>query len=152
MNKTIVCLIAGLIFFISFTGRSSGQIALIINKNNPTEDIAWQDLKQMFLGKKTTFPNGKNIVLAEHADLKEKFYKSLLDWSLLKVKKQWMRLIFSGQNSSAPEEFSNSTALKEFILNNEGAIAFIDPVEVDDTVKIIAIDGKKFDDEKYPLK
>lgn len=151
MQRNRITLIVCLILFICFTNVAHAQIAIVVNNDNPVADISMSELKQIYLGKKTTFPDGKNIVLAEYTDLKETFYAILLDWSVTKMKKHWMGLIFSGTSSSVPKEFKQSSGLKDFILRNEGAIAFMDLAEVDKNVKLLTINGKKPGSKDYPL-
>ncbi|MFH2141127.1 MAG: hypothetical protein ABIJ97_01795 [Bacteroidota bacterium] len=152
MKKNSIKLVVCIILFFCCADVSYSQIAVVVNKSNPVNNISTSELKQIYLGKKTIFPDGKNIVLAEYADLKEKFYNILLGWSVIKVKKHWLSLIFSSTSSSAPKEFKRTGELKDFILKNEGAIAFVDLSEVDKSLKILTIDGKKPVNKDYLFK
>jgi ABC-type phosphate transport system substrate-binding protein len=152
MKKNIMKLIVYSIFFFCSANISLAQIVIAVNKNNPVNDISMSELKQIYLGKKTTFPDGKNIVLGEYADLKEAFYDILLGWSVVKVRKHWLGLIFSGTSSSAPKEFKRFGELKDFISQNEDAIAFIDLADIDKKVKLVTIDGKNPGSKNYPFK
>ncbi len=141
-----------IIIVVCFANFLHAQIKIIVNKNNPTNNITIVELKQIYLGNKTTFSNGKNIILMEQNNIKERFYDQLLGWSTLKIKKYWMRLIFSGENSIAPKEFKNLNRLKDFILANEGAIAFVHLTEPDTTLKFLTVEGMKPENKDYPLK
>lgn len=127
------------------------QTAIIVNKNNPLNEVSLSELKQIFLAQRTTFQNGQSIELAEFAKIKPEFYNQLLGWTVLKVKKHWMGLIFSGMHSSAPKEFKLASELVEYIQNNEGAIGFVDVSEVDKRVKTLFINGKNVNNKDYPL-
>ena len=151
MQRNRITLIICVIPFIFFANAAHAQIAIAVNKDNPVDDISMSELKQIYLGKKTIFPDGKNIALAEYADLKETFYDILLDWSVIKMKKHWMGLIFSGTSSSVPKEFKRVEELKDFISKNEGAVAFMDLAEVDKNVKLLTINGRKPGSKDYPL-
>lgn len=151
-NRNIIKRLLYIILFICFTDVSTAQIAIVVNKNNPIDDISIAELKRIYLAKKTVFSLGNNIVLAEYADLKEKFYDILLDWSLIKYRKHWMKLIFSGESYGAPKEFDRPDDLKEFISKNANAIAFIALSDADDNVKILTVDGKNPWSKDYPFK
>ena len=152
VNRNIIKYILYVILLICFTKVATAQIAIVVSKENPVNDISLSELKQIYLGTRTIFSDGKNIVLVEYLDLKEKFYDILLGWSLIKYKKHWMKLIFSGESSSAPKEFKSANKLKDFIIANEGAIAFIALVDVDDNMKVLTIDRKKTGSRDYPFK
>lgn len=151
MQRNRITLSIYAVLLICFANAADAQIAIAVNKDNPVDDISMSELKQIYLGKKTSFPDGKNIVLAEYADLKKTFYDILLDWSVTKMKKHWMGLIFSGTSSSAPKEFRQSGELKDFILRNEGAIAFMNLAEADKNVKLLTVNGKRPGSKDYPL-
>lgn len=152
VNRNIIKRLLYIILFICFTDVSTAQIAIVVNKNNPIDDISIAELKRIYLAKQTVFSRGKNIVLAEYADLKEEFYDILLDWSLIKYKRHWMKLIFSGESYGAPKEFDRTDDLKEFISKNVNAIAFIALSDADDNVKILTVDGKNPWSKDYPFK
>lgn len=152
VNRNIIKRLLYVILFIFFTNVSTAQIAIVVNKNNPIDDISIAELKRIYLAKKTVFSLGNNIVLAEYADLKEEFYDILLDWSLIKYKRHWMKLIFSGESYGAPKEFDRTDNLKEFISKNVNAIAFIALSDADDNVKILTVDGKNPGSKDYPFK
>ncbi len=61
---------------------------------------------------------------------------------MIKYKKHWMNLIFSGKNKLAPEELRGAKKVLEFIMDNEGGIAFLKAAEVTSDLKVISIDGK----------
>ena len=152
VNRNIIKHILYVILLICFTKVATAQIAIVVSKENPVNDISLSELKQIYLGTRTIFSDGKNIVLAEYLDIKEKFYDILLGWSLIKYKKHWMKLIFSGESSAAPKEFKSANKLKDFIIANEGTIAFIALVDVDDNMKVLTIDRKKTGSRDYPFK
>lgn len=142
-------LIILIIINICFTNISFSQCVIVVNKHNPINDISFSELQKIYSGEETNFSSGKNITLLEYKELKEQFYDILFDWSLIKLKKYWMRLIFSGEVSIAPIEYENSNRIIEQIKVIEGAISFIKLSEVVDDVKIITIDGKKPSDKNY---
>lgn len=144
--------IMSLIGIILFATVSYAQIIVVVNYENPIEDISLLELKQMYLGEIISFSNGERVVLAEHADLKEMFCETILDLSLLQFKKHWMRLIFSGNNSTAPTAFENLKKLKNYIIDNKGAIAFVNLTDVDKHLKILTINGNKVGSDAYPFK
>jgi len=152
INRNIVKWILYLVLFICFTNTAAAQIGIVVNNNNPINDISITELKQIYLAKQTMFSEGNNIVLAEYTDIKEQFYDILLGWSVLKYNKYWMKLIFSGESDATPKEFNISEELIIFVSKNINAIAFISIKDADEKVKILTVDGKNSRSKDYPFK
>jgi ABC-type phosphate transport system substrate-binding protein len=149
MKKLLIIKIIALM--IGLSSISYAQIVIVVNKSNPLNEISINELKQIFLAQRTSFQNGKSIELAEYAKSKPKFYDQLFGWTVLKIKKHWMGLIFSGMHSSTPKEFKLASELIEYIQNNDGVIGFMDLSEVDKRVKTLLINGKSVNNRDYPL-
>lgn len=149
-NKLILILI--LLLPLCNTNALFAQIAIVVNKNNPVENISIKEIQKIFLGEKTTFSASTSIVIGLNSEMKEEFIKILFNWSDINYKKHWMKRIFSGENFITPKEFERYTALKNFIVQNEGSIAFINYSDKSEDFKILTIDGKLPGSKDYPLK
>lgn len=127
-------------------------MAIIVHPENPVNNLSLVDLKRIFLGYTLTFATGDRIVLTEYSRLKERFDRQVLKMSSQKVKKHWIRMVFSGKGAVPPRQFNELPELLEFVRKHRGAIGFVPYAEADTTVKIIQIEGKKTDETDYPLK
>jgi hypothetical protein len=67
------------------------------------------------------------------------------------LKRYLMHAAFTGQELSAPKEVASAAALKQFVAHTPGAIGCILASEVDDTVKIIKVDGAAPGEVGYKL-
>lgn len=149
-NKLILILI--LIIPLCYANTLYSQIVVVVNKNNPIDNFSLKEIQKIYLGEKTTFSASTSIVIGVNTELKEDFIKILFNWSDINYKKHWMKRIFSGENFIAPKEFDRLNALKNFIVQNEGSIAFINYSDKSEDFKILAIDGKLPGSKDYPLK
>jgi len=149
--RNIIALVLTVIVFIGLADVSCAQIVIIVNKDNPIDNVSFKELQQIYLGEKLSFSNRKSIVLGVDADIKQQFIKKLFNWSEIKFKQHWMNMIFSGASYVAPKEFKRLDELVRFITLNEGSIAFIDITEVDENIKVVTVDGKLPENEDYPL-
>ena len=131
---------------------TSAQIAVVVNPENNLEEITLKDLKRFYLGEITIYKNGTDIYLIELDSLKEEFYKTTCNLSSKKIRKYWMKMIFSGENLSPPDGYENIQSALEVVIKKNGAICFVPFNEVDSTVKILKIDGYLPEDKNYPLK
>ncbi len=126
-----------------------GQIVIIVHPENPIADISREDLEHLYNGSLTTFSDGTPVTLVEHHPTAEVFYQILLNKSYIKIKKQWIRYVFSGRTASPPVEISDDKTLQEYVLTHRGAIAFFPVDEITTNVKILTVDKYPFDHEKY---
>lgn len=152
MKKSSLFLYTVAILFFTLWSPVKAQIAIIVNKNNPINNLTLDELKNIYLGKITSFSNHERIVLTEYAPLKKKFYKIVLDKSIGNVKKYWISFVLSGKSANPPIEFKDMDEIKTFVLKNPGAICFIDLSDINKGMKVLTIDGKRPGDAKYPLK
>jgi len=132
--------------------QATGPIAVIINRQNPEDGLAVEDLRHLYLGVRTAFPNGAPVVLLALPKLSARFYASALRMSPDEVKRYWIGLVFSGDSAVPPKEIANAIQLKRLVARHPGAVGFIPASEADTTVRVVDIEGKRPDDPGYPLR
>lgn len=152
MKKSMIILYILAPLFFTMPSDAEAQLAVIVNKSNSTNDLTFTDLKNIYLGKVSTFSHNTRVVLAEYAPLKKKFYKIVLGEKLGNVKKYWIAYVLSGKSGDPPIEFKNIDEVKKFVSQNPGAICFIDIADLDKSIKVLTIDGQKPVSVKYRLK
>lgn len=127
------------------------QIAVVVHPDNPVADISLSDLKRIYLGKVTSYKSGDAIVLTISQKLDEVFYELVLDMSVKRVRKHWMKIVFEGAFATPPTAFDDLAELRKFINRNKGAIGFMELSAVDSTLKTLTIEGLDPEAEEYPL-
>lgn len=132
--------------------QTSGPIAVIINRHNPEDGLAVEDLRHLYLGVRTAFPNGAPVVLLALPKLSARFYASALHMSPDEVTRYWIGQVFSGDSAVPPKEIANVIQLKRLVARHPGAVAFIPASDADTTVRVVDIEGKHPDDPGYPLR
>ncbi|MBL4583806.1 MAG: hypothetical protein JKX83_04225 [Pseudomonadales bacterium] len=129
------------LYLASYPNISSAGIAIIINNNNGLEAITLTDLKRIYMGNVSKFPNGSSIALS---DLKKKdpiraeFYEKVTRKTVKKMRGHWRQKLFAGEGIP-PKENRNSARMKAWVSDLTGAIGYIDAEDIDDTVKTILI-------------
>ncbi len=149
-GKYTICTL--ILVLLCLGSTATAQIVVVVNDSNSISDLTLDELKRIYLGKTTAFPDGKEIVLMEYSPLCEKFYKAVLNMTELKVRKHWMKVVFSGEYATPPTEYKDLDEIKNQVCKNRGAICFVGLSEVEDCMKVLTIEGKKPDDEGYPLR
>jgi hypothetical protein len=132
--------------------EASAQTAVIVHRSSAVSNVPVDELRRFFLGKTTITSSGQQITLVELSPLRGKFYKALLGLTADEVRRRWVALVFKGDATALPFELPDAPSVRKYVAEHPGAVAFIPADEVDDTVKIVRVDGKLPTDPAYPIK
>ena len=131
--------ILGVLAVMSISNAAFAEIAIIGHPDDSVGDIDTQNVKNLFLGERKSFPNGIHATPINHVvgspDRKE-FFSSVLSMAESSHKRHWKRKISSGAGNS-PEEVGSHGALLKSISSTRGSIGYIDASKVDDSVKVL---------------
>ncbi|NQV17265.1 MAG: hypothetical protein HQ534_01800 [Armatimonadetes bacterium] len=151
MTKTKYGILLVIILMTLMSSKIQGQIAVVVAKNNPVNNLTLEELRRIYLGKVTTFSNGEKIILLQYEPLMKEFYRIVLNKTPMKVRKHWIGVVFSGGSATPPREFTTIHQLSEILDKYSGVIGFIDWEDVGDNEKVITIDGIRPQEANYPL-
>lgn len=126
-------LLANLIFATDF--------AVIINKDNSQVSLSKADVKNIFLGKKTSWADGSAIspVVQDGGDAHSAFLKNIVNKSSSQFNIFWKKALFTG-TGTPPKSVSGDAAVIDYIKNNPGAIGYVSSSSVNDGVKTLAVE------------
>ena len=128
------------------------QTAVIVHRSSAVSDVKLDDLRRFFLGQGALAANGRQVILVELSPIRTRFYKRLLGLSPDDVRRRWIGVVFRGDALTLPFELDDATAVKKFVAEHPGAVAFVEVSDLDDTIKALRIDGKRPGDPLYPIK
>lgn len=148
-SHTVLFIALGTIASLS---RVDAQIAVVVHRDNPVHDLPLAALRRLYLGQTTTFNDGQRVVLLEYTPMQASFYKKALGMSPDLVHRHWIGLVFQGEDANPPQPFRDPDAVKHYVADHPGAIAFMDLRAVDATVKVIRVGGLAPADAQYPLR
>ncbi len=131
--------LAGMIFSNSLAQEK--DIIFITNKH-VTDSLSLEDIKLIYLGEKTKWVNGEDIICSILKD--EKTYYHFLD-KIIKMKsakynRYWKTQLFTGKGN-IPKFLKTNEKMINFIFKNTGSIGFISPdkLPANNIIKIIQI-------------
>ena len=149
-----VCLIA-------LAPDANGQVAaaeglaIVVHRANPIDTLTLRELRRIFMLETQTWPHGRKITVV----LREKGQPDRADAIRLicglsepEFERHVLYQTFRGSVDRAPRSIQSASAMLRFIFNTPGAIGYVHADEVDDTVKVLPIDGHLPGDVKYPLR
>lgn len=131
--------ILSVLVVMSISSAAFAEIAIVGHPEDSIGDIDTQNVRNLFLGERKSFPNGVHATPVNHVvgspDRKE-FFSTVLSMGEPSHKRHWKRKISTGSGNS-PVEVSSHDALLKTIANTPGSIGYIDASKVDDSVKVL---------------
>jgi ABC-type phosphate transport system substrate-binding protein len=122
---------------IGSTSTLSAEETVLVNGASTVAGISEDDLKDYYLGKKASWPDGSKVTVvvlkdgASHENLMKKLGKSTSQFST-----GWKKLVFTGKGSM-PEQVGSEDELVAFVAKTPGSIGYADAGKVKDGVKAI---------------
>lgn len=130
----------GVLAFLSacLTPCFAHHTAVVVNKDNPVENVTSAHLGKIIRGEVKKWPDGKNIVLVLHKDsegetetLERLNHMSATEWKAFLVAHENLILFVE----------SDADVLK-MVQGEPGAIGMIDVHSVDNSINVVHVDGK----------
>ncbi|MBV9075765.1 MAG: hypothetical protein JOZ10_19240 [Acidobacteria bacterium] len=135
-------------------GSSDQNLAIVVNLANSVSDLSKVELRTIFLGQRSYWPNGRRITIVM-LEVGHPERKALLQEVCQMTEKDYNNRIlhglFTGELFVSPKTLASPTGVRKFVFNVPGAIGYVRRSDLDDTVKVLRIEGKLPDDPEYPL-
>jgi ABC-type phosphate transport system substrate-binding protein len=133
-----------LIVLAMFDVRAADEQLVLIGHKDVADSLKKEDIKQIFLGRKTRWANDEKILFVVFAEKSTytTFLKEYVGKTVFQYKNYWKKQVFTGKGRM-PKTFKTSEEVIKYVSSTEGAISFAMSQDVpdDDSVKIIAIEN-----------
>ena len=112
------------------------------------------ELRTIFLGERNHWPNGRRItlVMMEAGQERDTVVRDVCRMSESDLRRRFLQGLLTGEVLVSPKTLATPVGVRKFVFNVPGAVGYVRPEEVDDSVKVIRIDGHLPSDTDYPLK
>lgn len=131
------------------------SLAIIVNQANTINDISLKELRTIFLGERSHWPNGRRITLVmmdPGLGERKAVLRDICRMSETEFSRHFLQGLFTGEVFVSPKTLSTPTGVRKFVFNVPGAIGYVRASDVDGTVKAIRVNGHGPDDSEYPLR
>ena len=156
MTRIVLVLVATVL--LGFGARSQAaadDVAVIVHKSNPISTLSMIQLRKIVLAQEAKWPSGGKILVwmtspgqPERAStLKIVCGMSETDYTL-----HFMHASFNGDGGDPPKAGGSGAQVRQSIAGAANGVGFIWASQVDDSVKVIAIDGARPGQPTYKLK
>jgi ABC-type phosphate transport system substrate-binding protein len=137
-------------------GHGADQtVAIIVNQSNPVENYSFDELRKIFLGERSHWPNGRRItlVMLDPAQPERKaILRDIYGMTEKDFNNHFIQGVFTGAVFVSPKTLGSSAEVRRFVFNVPGAIGYVRGSDVDQTVKVLRIDGHTPEDNDYRIK
>lgn len=115
---------------------AAGDLVVITNTGSGVAKLTRDEAVNIFMGRYKKLPSGMAALPVDENGEKALFYRALLGKELPEIQSYWARLVFSGQGSP-PRQMENADEVIEIVVNNKGAIGYVDRKKVNTRVKVV---------------
>jgi ABC-type phosphate transport system substrate-binding protein len=135
------------------TAAQTGDVAVVINTDNPATKISRADLRKIFAGEKRSWPAGLPIRLFVRAPGTHErvMLLRLLGMTESEYKQYWTTQVFRGEAEAEPVALPSNGMQREAVVNYRGAIALVDAQDIKPGMKVIRVEGFMPGEDGYPL-
>jgi ABC-type phosphate transport system substrate-binding protein len=134
---------------------AEGDLAIIVNSTNPVEGMSLPELRKIFLGERSHWPNGRRItlVMMEPGQPERKaLIREVCQMNENDFSRHFLQGVFTGEVFVSPKTLASPVGVRKFVFNVPGAIGYIRASDLDSTVKAIRVDGRLPSDREYSLR
>jgi ABC-type phosphate transport system substrate-binding protein len=106
--------------------------AIVIGHPNVEDTLTRDEVKQIFLGRKTRWNDDSKIVFViyREKDVYDAFLKEYVNKTIFQYTNYWKKQVFTGKGRM-PKSFKTCEEVMEFVSSTEGAISFVLANDVD---------------------
>ena len=140
-------LLAGLLVFLWMETPStqSPYLVVIVNKENPVKTLPVAEVRRIFMKQSRMWSNAEPMVPVDWdstAAIRDVFSRQVLNRSVREMAEYWVQQSMT-QGLSPPSTQRSARAVLRFVASVPGAISYVSPGDVDETVAVIKITGLK---------
>lgn len=122
-------------------GATTGQqIVVIAAANSPIEELAHEEIADIFLGRKARLADGTRVIPLDQPEgsaARDAFYLEYTGKSAAQVKAHWSKIIFTGKGQP-PAQARDAEAARARVAKNPSLLAYVPRQVVDDTVRVVS--------------
>ena len=130
-------------------------LAVVVNRSNTVDSLSFTQLRKIFLSERSHWPNGRRItvVMLEPGQPERKtVLKDLYHMTEQDFERYFLHRVFTGESFSAPKTLATPANVRKFLFNLPGAIGYLRAADVDDSAKVIRVDGLLPGEKGYPIR
>jgi ABC-type phosphate transport system substrate-binding protein len=116
------------------------DVVIICNKGVSDTSLSKDDIKNIYLGKKSSWSDNTKItfVTLSDSDIQKSFLKEYINKTPSQFNTYWKKLVFTGKGKM-PKSFDSDADLIDFVSKTDGALGYVSASSESDDVKVIKV-------------
>lgn len=130
-------------------------LAIVVHPRNPIANLTLAQLHSIFLGERKWWTHRRRVLIStmrrgtpEHETVLRVLYR-MDDHEL---EKYFLYQAFKGEASRSPAILRTPADVRKFVGTTPGAVGYLRASDVDDSVKVVRVNGLLPGDDGYPLR
>jgi len=143
-----------LLGLLSVASTRAEELAVVVNPGNAVDTLSTADLREILLMERQHWPAGGRIYLlvpGTGTPGKTALLQRVLRMGDDDLKRHYLAKLYAGEISSFPRVTSSSVAAQRTVARAANAIAVVEVAILDDSVKVLKIDGRGPGEADYIL-
>ncbi len=131
------------------------DLAVVVNKANSVSNLTKSQLRKLVLGEQGSWPGGAKVTVALRgpgSPERTGVLKVVCRMSEDDYTQHSMHSDFTGESVTPPRILSSNAAIRQFVASSPGAVGFLPLKDVNDSVKVISVDGVAAGEADYKIK
>ena len=123
----------------------AASFVIIVNKANPVKTLTLIELRSIFMKQSRMWPHAEAMVPVDWdstSEVRQAFCKVVMNRSVREMSEYYVAQSMT-QGVTPPSTQKSSRAILRFVASVPGAISYVPPADVDDTVNVIKVTGLK---------
>jgi len=136
----VTAFIVGIFLIFPSTGGAD-DVVIITNKSVATDTLKEEEVKNIFIGKMTSWDGNQKInfvTLPKSDETHREFLKRFVKRTPAQYSRHWKKQIFTGKGKK-PKSFQTEKGLLEYVAKTSGAIGYISTAQITDQIKVLKI-------------
>jgi ABC-type phosphate transport system substrate-binding protein len=134
---------------------AGGDIAIVVRQDVPVDNLPFGELRKILLGDRQFWSSNLRVTLlvrAPGAREREVVLKTIYQMSEAQFRQYWIAKVFRAEAASGPRIVYSNEMAAELVAAIPGAVAFLDPPQVANGLKVLKINGLLPGDKGYPVR
>src|SRR5690554_5106350 len=115
------------------------DMVVVVSAKNANYGLDKIDIEQIYLGKKSVFPDGTKAVLIdqnEDSAVRAAFNDKVLNKTSGQLKAYWSRRVFTGKGTP-PQQVGSDADVVKLVSENANLVGYVNASAIDDSVKVV---------------
>jgi hypothetical protein len=136
------------------TTQSAGDIAVVVNRDVPIDNLTLGELRRILLGDREFWPSSTRVTLLIRAPVareRDVVLKTVCEMTEAQFRQHWIGKVFRAETPSAPKIVYSAEMAVDVASRSLGAITFLEVSQVGKGLKVVRIDGRLPGEKGYLL-